>query len=255
VVICFFTNQIITITITKAPNDLTSLGAYFMLIIKTRERKRENPSRPKQCSPFKIRVKNSYETTIMIRLFSQLCKCFKQISFKNEIASFDKYVSSVNIELLVCPICGAKHALSPFASYKRHFVTYNNNVAQDNIIIISRYICSSCKRTHALLPSVIVPYMSFSFKFTVYLIHDYLLHIYNSVEAMCEHYGIAISTFYRILKKFKEHKRIWLGLLEDKLISNLSFVQHIINSSFDELEYFIIQFFKQNGSSFFQGTS
>lgn len=226
-----------------------------MIIIKTRERKRENPSRPKQRSPFKVRVKNSYETIIMIRLISQLCKRINQISFKNEIIAFNKYVSSVNIDTLVCPFCGAKHALSPFASYKRHLVTYDNNTAQDNIIIIHRYICLSCKRTHALLPTVIVPYMSFSFKFTVSLIHDYLVHKYHSVEAMCEHYGIAISTFYRILKKFKEHKQIWLGLLEDKLISNLSFVQHILNSSFDELGDFIIKFFKQNGLSFFQGTS
>jgi len=48
-----------------------------MIFIKTRERKKENPSQPKQSSPFKIRVKNSYKTTIVIRLFSQLCKCFK----------------------------------------------------------------------------------------------------------------------------------------------------------------------------------
>jgi len=193
----------------------------------------------------------------MIRLFSQLCKFFKQISFENEITAFDKYVGSVNIETLVCPFCGAKHALSPFASYKRHLVTYNNNnnTAQDNMIIISRYICLSCKRTHALLPSVIVPYMSFSFKFTVFLIHDYLVHKYHSIESMCEHFGIAISTFYRILKKFKEHKQLWLGLLEDKLISNLSFVQHILSSNFDEIEDFMIQFLKRNGSSFFQGTS
>ncbi|MBW9145592.1 hypothetical protein K2F40_16575 [Clostridium sp. CM028] len=226
-----------------------------MLIIKTRERKRENPRHPKQRSPFKIRVKNSYKTIIMIRLFSQLYKCFNQISFKNEIAAFDKYVSTVNTATLVCPFCGAKHALSSFDSYKRHLVTYGNNTAQDNTITILRYICSSCGHTHALLPSVIVPYMSFSFKFTVSLIHDYLVHKYRSVEGMCEHYGIAISTFYRILKKFKEHKQLWLGLLEEKLISNLSFIQHIINSSFDEIENFIIQFFKQNGLSFFQGTS
>ena len=191
----------------------------------------------------------------MIRLFSQLCKFFKQISFENEITAFNKYVGSVNVEALVCPICGAKHALSPFASYNRHLVTYDDNTAQDNIIIISRYICSSCGRTHALLPSVIVPYMSFSFKFTVALIHDYLAHKYHSVEAMCEHYDIAISTFYRILKKFKEHKQIWLGLLEDKLILDLSFIQHLLNSAFDEIESFIIQFLKRSSSSFFQGTS
>lgn len=190
----------------------------------------------------------------MIRLFSQLCKLFKQIYFENEINTFDKYVSSVNKETLVCPFCGAKHALSPFASYKRHFVTYDNNTSQDNIITIFRYICSSCGHTHALLPSVIVPYMSFSFKFTISLIYDYLVHKYHSVEVMCEHYGIAISTFYRILNKFKKHKQIWFGLLEDKLISNLSFVQHMLYSAFDEIEDFIIQFLQRNGSSFFQGT-
>ena len=188
----------------------------------------------------------------MIRLFSQLCKRFNKNSFKNEITAFNEYVSSVNIEALVCPFCGAKHALSPFASYKRHLVTYENNTTQDNIIIIHRYICSSCGHTHALLPPAIVPYMSFSFKFIVSLIHDYLVHKYHSVDAMCEHYGIAISTFYRILKKFKDHKQLWLGLLEDNLIPNLSFIQHIINSSFDDIENFIIQFFKQFGSSFFQ---
>ena len=68
-----------------------------MLIIKTRERKRENPSRPKQRSPFKIRVKNSYKTTIMIRLNLQLCKCFKQISFENEITAFDKYITHIRL--------------------------------------------------------------------------------------------------------------------------------------------------------------
>jgi hypothetical protein len=191
----------------------------------------------------------------MIRLFSQLCKLFKQNSLKNEITAFNHYVNSVNINTLICPFCGAKHALSPFGSYKRHLVTYDNNTAKDNIITILRYICSSCGRTHAILPSVIIPYMSFSFNFTISIIHDYLVHKFNSIQAMCEHYGIAISTFYRILNKFKEHKQIWLGLLEDKLISNLNFIQDILNSTFDKIEDFIVQFFKQNGSSFFQGTS
>lgn len=191
----------------------------------------------------------------MIRLFSQLCKCFKQISFESEINIFDKYMKNLIIDDLVCPFCGAKHALSPFAYYKRHLVTYDNNEVHNNILTISRYICSSCKHTHAMLPSVIVPYISFSFKFIVSIIHDYLICKFNSVEAMCEHYCIAISTFYRILRKFKEHKQLWLGLLEDKLTSNLGFVQNILHNAFKELEDFLIKFFKRNGSSFFQGTS
>ena len=92
----------------------------------------------------------------MIRLFSQLCKCFKQISLNNEINIFDEHMRKLNVEVLACPFCGAKHALSSFASYERHLVTYHNNTPQDNIIIISRYICSSCGRTHAILPSIAI---------------------------------------------------------------------------------------------------
>ena len=164
-------------------------------------------------------------------------------------------MKAIIIDNLVCPFCGAKHALSPFAYYKRHLVTYDNNKVHNNILTISRYICSSCRHTHAILPSVIVPYMSFSFKFIVSIIHDYLICKFNSVQAMCEHYCIAISTFYRILRKFKKHKKLWLGLLEDKLTSNLNFAQTILNNTFNELEDFSIKFFKQNGWSFFQGTS
>jgi len=31
------------------------------------------------------------------------------------------------------PFCGAKHALSKFDAYKRHFVTYDHNTAKDDI--------------------------------------------------------------------------------------------------------------------------
>ena len=189
----------------------------------------------------------------MIRLFSKLCKSFKQISFENEINIFDKYIESFDADDLICPYCGAKHALTPFASYKRHLVTYNNNEVSDNIITINRYICSSCGHTHAILPPVIIPYYSFSFKFVVCIIHDYLVGEFNSVEAMCIHYGISISSFYRLLKKFKEHKKLWLGLLEDKLISSLSFIQNLKNYTLTEIETFIVNFFKQNRLSFFQG--
>lgn len=189
----------------------------------------------------------------MIRLFSKLCKCFKQISFENEINIFDEYMESINIEDLVCPSCGAKHVLSSFASYKRHLVTYDNDKAYDHTIVIIRYICSSCGHTHAILPPVIIPYSSFSFKFVIHIIHDYLVGTFNSVEAMCKHYGIAISSFYRLLKKFKEHKKLWLGLLEDNINSNLDFIQNLKLYTFPEIETFIINFFKQNGLSFFQG--
>lgn len=162
-------------------------------------------------------------------------------------------MESISSEDLICPTCGANHGLSPFASYKRHLVTYDNGKVYDHTVVIIRYICSSCGHTHAILPPVIIPYSSFSFDFTISIVYDYLVGKFNSVEAMCKHYEIAISSFYRLLKKFKEHKKLWLGLLDDKLNSSLDFIQKLKKYTFNEIENFIIKFFKQNGISFFQG--
>lgn len=161
-------------------------------------------------------------------------------------------MSTFNADDLVCSFCGAKHSLSFFASYERHLVIYCDGAASDNIITISRYICSSCNRTHAILPSVIIPYISFSFHFTVSIIYDYLVHTFASVELMCEHYGIAITTFYRILKSFKEHKKLWLGLMEDAIKSDLDFVVNINKSSFLDNEVFLYEFFSKTALSFLQ---
>lgn len=49
-------------------------------------------------------------------------------------------MKNISIAALVCPFCGAKHSLALFASYKRHFVTYDNNEVHNNIVTISRYI-------------------------------------------------------------------------------------------------------------------
>lgn len=191
----------------------------------------------------------------MIRLFTKICKYFKQNFSENEINQFHQYIDSINIASLSCPLCGAKEALSYFASYDRHLITYDNEEVCDHMVIIPRYICSSCGHTHAILPPVIVPYLSFSFNFIVNIIHDYLVRKFNSVAVMCQNYGIAISTFYRIFKSFKEHKKLWLGLLEDKLTEDLFFIQDLKHSPFTKIEKFIKDFFTQMGLSFFQGTS
>lgn len=73
-------------------------------------------------------------------------------------------MEAINIDDLICPSCGARHSLSTFASYERHLQTYDNGEVQDNIITISRYICSSCGHTHAILPPEIETFIINFFK-------------------------------------------------------------------------------------------
>lgn len=191
----------------------------------------------------------------MIRLFSKLCKYFNKNNTKNDVDSFNEYMESVNIHNLSCPFCGAKHSLTTFSTYKRHLVTYHNKKSTDNIITITRCKCSSCGHTHAILPTVIVPYMSFSFNFTVSIIYEYLTHNFKSIEVMCDHYGISTPQFYRIFKIFKMHKQLWLGMLEDNVTSSLTFITQLLKCDSLEIETFIINFFNKIGISFFQRTS
>lgn len=191
----------------------------------------------------------------MVRLFSQLCKYFKKISNEDEINTFNIQIKSIDVAKLTCPNCDAKLALSYFGSYERHLVTYEHNTYNDSLLNIPRYICSSCGHTHAILPAIIIPYMSFSFNFVISLIHDYLVNRFHSIEALCLHFCVSISTFYRILSKFKEHKKLWLGLLDDALKSPLCFIQEILSWDLLVLGNFIISFFNKISISFFQGKS
>lgn len=188
----------------------------------------------------------------MIRLFSKLCKCFKAKNSINELEIFNTYMKSIDVDSIVCPFCGAKHTLSPFATYTRHLVTYTDSVS-DNIISISRYSCSSCGHTHSALPPMIIPYMSFSFNFTIFLLYNYFSHTFPSTETLCFNFKISISNFYLILKKFKEHKRLWLGLMDDFLKSNCQFAQEIYSYSLKEKETLILAFFSKTSFSFFEG--
>ena len=138
----------------------------------------------------------------MVRLFSQLCKCYMKISHESELDIFKIQINSIDVARLICPHCGAKQSLSYLGSYERHLVTYENNSYIDNRLDIPRYICSSCRHTHAILPAMIIPYMSFSFNFVISLMHDYLEARFHSIETLCLHFGISISTFYRILVDF-----------------------------------------------------
>lgn len=191
----------------------------------------------------------------MIRLFREICKAFSEKSLDNDLNRFEVYINNINVKRLSCPYCRRRGGLTYFASYSRHLITYEDGKVIDHIVKIPRYICPSCGRTHAILPSTIVPYKSFSFNFLIHLMKDYLIGRFSSIDKLCKHYQISVSTFYRILDNFKEQKRVWLGLLEDKIVEDLVFIQNLMHSPFIKFETFIKDFFTRFGVSFFQGTS
>ena len=134
----------------------------------------------------------------MIRLFSKLCKCFHQnkLNSLSDLDIFNIYIENIDVSKLTCSSCCSNHSLTYLSTYTRHLVVYHNGEISDNIVTVPRFICKSCGCTHAILPSVIVPYISYSFSFLISVLHDYIVKKFKSIELLCEHYSLPISTLF-----------------------------------------------------------
>ena len=148
----------------------------------------------------------------MIRLFYVLCK-LNQVKFTDR-QWFEWESGKMQTFSLSCPYCSAKEGLSSFGHYERYLVEWDGEQAVAHIILVKRYRCSSCGRTHAALSSCIVPYKSYSLRFILLVLRAYAIHK-SSVEQICLRYGISVSTLYRWLALLKCQKALWLGVLED----------------------------------------
>jgi transposase-like protein len=144
----------------------------------------------------------------MLRAFKRVCKGLKDGS-KNVDPAFEPIVWD-GAELN-CPKCKARRSMVAHGSYHRHYVSIDQGVVSDTLIEILRLRCTSCKSTHALPPPTVIPYCVFSLSFIAALICDWADNRFSSIEALCACYKIAISTFYRMSRRFGACARLALG--------------------------------------------
>jgi transposase-like protein len=101
-----------------------------------------------------------------------------------------------------------------------------------------------------LLPDIITPYGRYSLRFKLLAVRRYHNRTV-SVEELCAQLNIAISTLYRWLKKFKEHKALNLGSLPDKEATAIGFVKQMLEET--DLSQMLSRFFYRFNFSFWQG--
>lgn len=157
----------------------------------------------------------------MIRLFSVLCKL-------NDIKLSDKkwFENASGTPLdpgQSCPYCSARGCLRLFGHYDRYLVEWDGQTQRSNTVAVPRYICDSCRHTHAILPSCVIPYKSYSLRFVLIVLRAYFIRSV-SVERVCDHYGISISMLYRWLHLFRQQKELWLGVLENMSVPTVPFI-------------------------------
>ena len=148
----------------------------------------------------------------MIRIFNLFCK-LKEIKISDQ-EWFDQAARSLRLSDQPCPCCNSKGDLIPHDVYSRYMVTLKNHRPVTVVLRVPRVKCTSCGRTHALLPEMLIPYSSYSLRFVLTVLEAYFLHAHTA-EEICETYQIAHSTLYVFRRLFLSHKRLILGVLDD----------------------------------------
>jgi len=186
----------------------------------------------------------------MIRVFNAFGKSF--FDCNSDLTRFYAIYDNLNIHLLICPNCGTKFNCTYFSSYSRNLITFERGSNTCFSIDIIRVKCNSCNHTHAIIPDNLIPFGSYSISFILTVLRAYFLGS-KTISDLCDFFQISISTLYDWIKLFKEQKHIWLGILNDAVISPIKFIDDILCCIKSVSSFFQITSIK-SVSSFFQIT-
>ncbi len=147
----------------------------------------------------------------MIRLFLHICKAFHKIKHLDEHTIYSLLKDSCTSMPYSCPSCHAPaSSFRRNGSYQRHLVSYSNGFVCGRLVTIHSSFCASCKHSHALLPSLFIPYSSYSIRFLISLLYARITGKFRSVVSLCGHFDISESTYYRIRKYFVHDSKIFM---------------------------------------------
>jgi ribosomal protein S27AE len=183
----------------------------------------------------------------MIRLFQILFKTDLS-KLPSAMALFNEQYKQFKLHNTRCPACGTVGRLGYHCDYGRNLVAYEDGAVKPDRVSIKRVWCSSCGRTSAILPDVIVPYKQYSIMFILCVLKAYYFRT-ETVTALCERFCIAVQTLYGWKKRYLSQKKLDLGALEKYLHDQDPHLKHPEMVCFTDLLY---GFFRKFNFSFLQ---
>lgn len=187
---------------------------------------------------------SSIQDKTMIRLKTIFGKLFSLKTSDKKL--FHSILLDFSPSEAVCPRCRAIGNCEFHGSYDRWLITVKKGKRSGSIVSIPRVICNSCGKTHAILPDILIPHGSYSLRFIINILYNYLLRK-STVPEFCASWGIAVSTLYTWIHLFKSQASLWLGILKEAKAVTIPAIDSICLA--DSLPS---SFLKRFGFSFFQ---
>lgn len=183
-------------------------------------------------APFSNITKLCLSTFIMISLNVNCVKSVKQ--------TLEKYSNTINYGILECPICHS-HKMIGWGHYNRNVIYKDKKIIIEEVEI-NRVRCKSCKHTHALLPTGLIPYKQISNELLIEILEQ---SEEKSNEKVAFEYNFGIETIKRWSNQFKKYffKKLETTFLNTNKKSLLKMMIDISNQ---------IKFFTRNNKIFMQ---
>lgn len=158
-------------------------------------------------------------------MITQINKNFNENNLENLITKYNEYCLNANFTFFKCPSCHCTGSIVRHGYYCR--TIYINGIKYR--ICILRIKCKKCGKTHAVLPSFVIPYIQLSIYDVVKIIKD------NSAGD---------STFYKKLYLLKQYKNWYNRLLS--IFNSLNEAFENLNTLITECARYFNRGFLQN---------
>lgn len=166
----------------------------------------------------------------MIRLNALDCKLKNMILPIRRL--YRQSLEQTPLFLIFCPYCGAKGTCRKRGSYERNLVVFSDGKLEALRLKVPRVQCP-CGKSHALLPDLIVPYLSYSIPLILFILSDYF-NRHLTVQDICDKYLITPPVLYRFKKQFLLHKKEWLGIVRDMSLSASAFLEELLTKPYSQ---------------------
>jgi hypothetical protein len=183
----------------------------------------------------------------LIRLFSFLYSI--DVKRLNPIELLQSVRNRFHIESACCPECKALGYLRRHDDYEHAFPVYESGEVKDFSVKIERAYCDSCHRTFAVLPDILVPNKTYNLLFILLVLQASIFRTTTTVEELCEHFGIAKTTYYRWRDEYLLHRQLEMGVLERFILKNDGYLDDPLSIFAAD---FLPVFFARFGFSFLQ---
>lgn len=153
----------------------------------------------------------------MITVFLEKCNTFSQ-------KEYDNLIADLPLNAIKCPYCGHSGCFTIHGYYYRRLKICGSMI----ILRILRVKCSICGHTHAILPSIIIPYSQIQY--------DDMKKICEHYEAGCGYKDIMHANYFidesNIAYILKNYRRYW----REKILSwRMTITDDILRPCFDNV--------------------